>query len=115
MPRPPASSARLQPLADRFAALRRQLETIDFMLQGSVTKRWLACAGAGCRCRADPPRRHGPYWDWTRKVKGKTVSVRLTPEEARTYLEWIGNRKRFERVVSRMAAVTLQAAEKIRD
>lgn len=106
--------ADLRPLADRFNSLRGQLQEIDFILQGSVSKRWMVCAGAGCRCRAEPPQRHGPYWDWTRKVKGKTVSVRLTPEEAATYLEWIENRKRFERIVAQMVNVTFRAAEKIR-
>lgn len=29
----------------------------------------------GCRCKADPPQLHGPYWQWTRKVAGKTVTL----------------------------------------
>ena len=31
-----------------------------------------------CRCKGDPPRLHGPYYLWTRKVAAKTVTVRLT-------------------------------------
>ena len=34
---------------------------------------------AQCACRHDPTKRHGPYFEWTRKAKGKTVNVKLTP------------------------------------
>jgi hypothetical protein len=29
---------------------------------------------------ADPPRLHGPYWQWTRKVAARTICRWLSPE-----------------------------------
>lgn len=43
------------------------------------------CANHNCRCHADPPQPHGPYWQWTAKINGKTVTPRLTDPEAALY------------------------------
>ena len=57
------------------AAARRNLAAaiagIDAVLPGSVVIRQMRCDKAACRCKADPPRLHGPYIQWTRKVAGK--------------------------------------------
>ena len=36
---------------------------------------------------------HGPYYQWTRKVNGKTVNISLDPESAKTVKEWIQNNR----------------------
>ena len=45
----------------------------------------MKCGKAHCACRHDPAKRHGPYFEWTYKAKGKTVNVKLTPETAPLY------------------------------
>jgi hypothetical protein len=55
--------------ADRLAAYERryrhlaaQIAEIGFISSGSVTHRYTRCGTAGCRCHADPPQLHGPYY-----------------------------------------------------
>jgi len=79
-----------------------------------VVKRRTRCASQGCKCRADPPEPHGPYYDWTRKVDGKTVSVRLSEEEARTVKEWIANVRRFDEVAGKLEEISARALRLIR-
>ena len=52
-------------------------------LPGTLTVRSYACGKRRCRCHDDPPALHGPYAEWTRKIEGKTVTRRLTPEQLR--------------------------------
>ena len=47
----------------------RELAGIGLISSGSISRRYTHCATAGCRCHADPPRPHGPYYQWTTKVK----------------------------------------------
>ena len=54
-------------------------------LPGTLTIRAYACGKTSCRCHADPPRLHGPYAEWTRKIAGKTITRRLTPAELAEY------------------------------
>lgn len=62
----------------------------------------------------DSDYRHGPYYDWTRKVKGKTVTIRLSQEEAEILKVWIENKKEFYEIVKRMEMITLEAVKEIR-
>ena len=43
------------------------------------------CGKAYCACASDLTKRHGPYFELTYKVDGKTVNVRLSPEAAPLY------------------------------
>ena len=61
-----------------LAAHRRR----GLIAAGSLTRRYTHCTSPSCRCNAEPPRPHGPYWQWTAKVNGKTVTRRLTDAEA---------------------------------
>ena len=97
-----------------FEKCRNDLTKIDFILTGSIIKHYTKCRTASCRCMKDPDYQHGPYYDWTRKVKGKTVTVRLTKEEAEIFKEWTGNKKQFYKIVKMMEKITLEAVNEIR-
>ncbi len=93
----------------RYRELAAQLADVGLVSAGSVTRRYTRCTSPGCKCRADPPQPHGPYWQWTRKVDGKTVTRRLTPAEATLYREWIANDRRMRRLIEQMRNVAAKA------
>jgi hypothetical protein len=45
---------------------------------------------------------HGPYYQWTRKIGGKTVNINLEKEIAMTVKEWIRNNRRLRKLCSRL-------------
>ena len=51
--------------AARIAAQIAELAQAGFILPGTLTERMTRCGYPRCRCRADPPRLHGPYHQWT--------------------------------------------------
>lgn len=101
--------AALAELEARHAALARSLGEIGFIAQGSLRQRFTHCNKPGCRCGAVPPRLHGPYWQWTAKVAGRTVTRRLSDAEAARYTEWIANDRRLRRTVAQMRELAEQA------
>jgi hypothetical protein len=66
--------------AQRFQALKREFQELDYFCKGTLLKRMMKCGKSQCACRQDPAKRHGPYFEWTYKAKGKTVNVKLTRE-----------------------------------
>jgi hypothetical protein len=59
---------------------------------GLLTRQYNVCGSPGCRCKADPPQKHGPYYQlsFTRKGKSRTQFVRrrdvsLVQEQVRNY------------------------------
>lgn len=95
-------------LAEELAA---ELASVGFISSGSVVSRYTSCGKPGCRCQADPPQRHGPYYQWSRAVSGKTVSRRLNETEAELYQSWIANRRRLERIITQMEQTSAAAGE----
>lgn len=96
----------------RLAELRAELAAIEFALPGTVNVAMNRCGKPNCACKADPPKLHGPYVTWTRKVSGKTVTRRLTDEQLRRYEPWLENRRRLRELTAELESLSLQAAER---
>jgi len=54
---------------------------------------------------------HGPYWQWTAKIEGKTVTRRLSQSEAELYQEWIANDRQLRTIITQMRQVAAKATE----
>ena len=80
-------------------------------LPGTLTVRAYACGKPGCRCHADPPRLHGPYAEWTRKIAGKTITRRLTPAELAEYQPLFDNAKKLRALLAELQDLTLEIIE----
>jgi|ERR1700722_1517850 len=81
------------------------------VVPGTLLERSLACSNPRCRCHADPPQLHGPYWYWTRKVNNKTVSQILNLEQVAEYKEWFDNERKLRALVSELEALGIHAIE----
>lgn len=92
--------------AERFAELRRELECLQFFCKGTVLERKMKCGQPSCACHTDPAKRHGPYWEWTYKVQGKTVNVRLSPEAGPLYKAASLEHRKLKKLLSRLEALS---------
>ena len=100
----PAQQAQARRIAAELAAL-------GFALPGTLADRMTRCGRANCRCHADPPRLHGPYAEWTRKIGGKTITRRLTPAELAEYQPLFDNAKKLRALLTELQDLTLQIIE----
>ena len=99
----------------RYQLLKAELLGTGYIRRGSVVRRFMPCGKRGCHCHGSPPSQqlHGTYYQWTRKVQWKTVTVRLTEEEAGLLAGWIANARRMELIVARMEALSLRATTRM--
>jgi hypothetical protein len=93
-----------------YAELRRQLGATGFLWVGTVLHQYQVCGKPSCRCRKENRFRHGPYYVWTRKVRGKTVTRMLTEAEGRLYTEWIHNRRTLNKTIKKMMSFSKRLA-----
>jgi hypothetical protein len=78
-------------------------------LPGTLTVRSYACGKRRCHCHDDPPVLHGPYAEWTRKIAGKTVTRRLTPEQLQAWQPLFDNARAVRGLLAEIQDLTLQA------
>ncbi len=86
-----------------------ELAQIGFTLPGSIVTRTVTCGRATCRCATDPGQRHGPYIQWSRTIKGRTVNKMLTPQQLETYQPWIDNGRRLRHLAHQLETLSLEA------
>src|SRR5680860_1348155 len=104
-----------QPFAATRKALAEALAEIDGLLPGSVVVRRMRCGKRSCACKADPPRLHGPYTQWTRKVAGKTLTRNLTAEQYDRYTPWFDNARRLRELTTELETLSLRTAQRAED
>ena len=101
---------RLQAYQQAYRDLAAQIAAVGYICSGSVVRQKLTCGKARCACHRDDSRRHGPYFYWTTKVKGRTVSKLLSAQEAQLYGRWIRNRRKLEQIQRKMRALSSKVA-----
>ncbi|MBE3040712.1 MAG: hypothetical protein IMZ62_18095 [Chloroflexi bacterium] len=100
-------------IPQNYQQLQRALSRVGYFRRGTLLKRFMACGKSGCICQASPPRLHGPYYQWTRKVDGKTVTVRLTREQAELLAVWIATGRELDRITAQMERLSLRATDRL--
>jgi hypothetical protein len=85
---------------------------LDYILTGSVIKKHGPCGKESCRCARGEKYWHGPYFIWTRKEKGKTVTKSLSPEQAQLCREAIGNMLNLKVKIEKWRKKSMEAIEK---
>jgi hypothetical protein len=73
----PVSQRRIQALERRIDRIKRELVGLEELRPGSLSEQYNVCGVEGCRCKATPPKKHGPYYQlsFSRKGKGTTRFV----------------------------------------
>lgn len=95
----------------RQAELTRALAQTGFVLPGTLLERHNRCGKPNCRCRQDPPTLHGPYYQWTRKVDGKTVTRLLTADQIERYRAWFADAQRARQLLAELEMLSLSIAQ----
>ena len=99
----PTQRARARQIASELAAIARSGQVAP----GTITERHMRCGRTNCRCHAEPPQLHGPYWSWTRKVSAKTVGRWLSPEQRDDYQTFVENYQRIRALVAELETLGL--------
>ena len=92
----------------RAATLERQIEktklelsAIGDMRPGSLSTQYNVCGKAGCRCKATPPVKHGPYYQVSYTRKGKSSSKFVKKEDLPAVRKQLKNYERMKLLMER--------------
>ena len=69
---------RIATLEDKIERIKREIAGIGDLRPGSLSEQYNVCGNPNCRCKADPAKRHGPYYQisFTRKGRSRTKFVK---------------------------------------
>jgi hypothetical protein len=100
----------------KVESIKKQLRELGAFLPGSLSKQYNVCGNPTCRCK-DPkhPRRHGPYWQLSFTVNGRSSTRFIKPDELDEARLRLRRFKRFKALNARLteAYVKLSRAENL--
>ena len=77
-------------LMDRYELLKQQLADTDLIMQGTILERIITRNDPNS---SDGKKTYGPYYQWTFKKLGKSVTVNLSASQAVAYQKAIDNNR----------------------
>lgn len=98
---------------EKYVALKHQILELGWARPGCVIRRYMRCGNPACRCMTKSDQLHGPYYQWSHKIRGQTVSLRLSEEQARLSMEWAGNYKTLKKLLRQLEALALQQTDRM--
>jgi hypothetical protein len=95
-------------LQRRYEKLAARLATLGPIVQGTITERTIT--------KKDPKnpaaiRTIGPYYQWTFKSNGKTVTVNLSASQVKLFQRAIDTNKKVENLLTQMRELSRQILE----
>lgn len=88
-----------------YERLKKVLAGVGLIAQGTIIPRRIT--------KPDPSDRrkkksYGPYYQWTMKIKGRTVTINLSPSQVREFKKAIANNRKLENTLTRMRELSEQ-------
>jgi len=78
-------------LERRIEKVKEQLAALGNLRPGSLSTQYNVCGTPGCRCKATPPEKHGPYYQVSFSRKGKSSSKFVRKEDLPAIQEELKN------------------------
>ena len=90
---------RIQTLERRIAKITSLLAQLGDLRIGSLSEQYNVCGRAGCRCKASPPIKHGPYHQLSFTRKGKSSTRFVRRGELTTVKQQLRNYEKLRKLV----------------
>lgn len=104
-------SAQDRSLAAKIEDVKRQLAALGEMRPGSLSTQYNVCGSPGCRCKASPPRKHGPYYQVSYTRKGKSGTRFVRKEDLPRIRQQLKNYARMRALVDRWIELAIKLSD----
>ena len=88
-------------LLRQIERVKGQLAALGDLRPGSLSTQYNVCGTPGCRCKATPPEKHGPYYQVSFTRKGKSSSKFVRREDLNTVRRELKNYEVMKTLVDR--------------
>lgn len=97
-------------LTKRIAAIKAELAALGPLRPGSLSQQYNVCGNPRCRCKADPPQKHGPYYQLSYTFRGKSHSDFVRREALPQVQEQMRNYETLRALVDEWIGLSLELA-----
>ncbi len=95
-------------LEARIATLKQAIVRLGDLRPGKLSQQYNVCGKADCRCKADPPQKHGPYYQVSFTRNGKSSTQFVRKEDLAVVRQQLRNYQRLRELIDRWIALGME-------
>lgn len=95
-------------LEAKIDTLKQELTRLGDLRPGTLSEQYNVCGKAGCACKADPPRKHGPYYQVSFTWQGRSRTQFVRRENVAMLRQQLRNYERLRELVEAWIAAGLE-------
>ena len=88
-------------LERQIEKVKKDLTALGDLRPGSLSTQYNVCGSPGCKCKATPPEKHGPYYQVSFSRKGKSSTKFVKKEDLPAIRKQLKNYERMKELVDR--------------
>ncbi len=100
---------RRQPsLEAQIEKLKQAIVRLGDLRPGKLSQQYNVCGKVDCRCKADPPQKHGPYYQVSFTRKGKSSTQFVREEDLGVVRQQLRNYQRLQELIDRWITLGME-------
>jgi len=95
-------------LEARIERLKAAIAAVGDLRPGTLSQQYNVCGKPDCRCKATPPKKHGPYFQLSFTWQGKSQSQFVRREDVPMVRQQVRNYQRLRTLVDRWIGAAME-------
>ena len=88
--------------------LKQEIARLGDLRPGKLSQQYNVCGKADCRCKADPPQKHGPYYQLSFTRNGKSATQFVRKQDLAVVRQQLRNYQQLRKLVDRWIALAME-------
>lgn len=101
-------SIRQQVLEEKIQKIKEQIAALGDLRPGALSEQYNVCGNPRCRCKADPPLKHGPYHQLSFTLNGKSTTQFVRKADVSEVRKQVRNYQRLRQLVDRWITLAME-------
>lgn len=105
------SKAKIHQLEAAIEKTKSQIAKLDELRPGALSEQYNVCGTPGCRCKAKPPQKHGPYYQLSYSLNKKSTTRFVKKEDLARIKREIKDYAKLKTLVERWVALATELSD----
>lgn len=105
------SPSRESQLKKQIRGVKAEMVSLGRLRPGSLSTQYNVCGKADCRCKATPPKKHGPYYQLSFTRSGKSTTRFVRRGYVTTIKEELRNYKRQQKLIDKWIELEMKLSQ----
>jgi hypothetical protein len=104
-------SHRLRTLESKIEKIKHEIIALGPLRPGTLSQQFNVCGKSDCRCKANPPQKHGPYYQLSFTWQGRSSTHFVRREHLHAVEEQLRNYKKLRELVEAWATLGMEISQ----